>query len=500
MQAKPISKIRELFSDSLIYGLSSVIARFINYLLVPFYTLYFTPAEYGIVGLLFAAIVFLNVIYSFGMESSYIRYASISIKNNNKQETNRIFTTVQLAILSVATLLTLLLYAFADPHLLPLMSLNFDGGERLFAMMLVILWLDALSIVPYAHLRIAKKAINYALIKLFNVLLNVGLNLYLVIVAGMGIEAIFISNILASALSLLLLTAFTLPMYKAAPELSLLKPLLLFGLPYVPNGIGFAINEVMNRFFLVRMSPEQIFSIYNTPYTPEEITGIFNACYKMAVFMLLCVQMFRLAWQPFFMRYASDKESPELFARVFLYFNTACAIIFVSISLYTPLIVALEIPVLNGTIIDSRYWSGLHIVPVLLMAYWFQGWFINLTAGIFIREKTITLPKITLYGSVITIAGNMLLVPYFGMLGSAMATLGCYAVMSLVALLYSMKVYPVPYPMRGVITMMIFSIAIVLCDLYLPAQIGLNERILKLILLIIGIGGILFITRLSLKK
>lgn len=444
-----MSRIRELFSDSMVYGLSSVVARFINYLLVPFYTKYFDPAEYGVIGLIYAAIIFLNVIYTFGMESSYIRYA----KDSGKPE-SVVFTTLQSALFAVATVLCGILYWGAGPLLMPLMSLDIQGGTALFGMMLAILWLDALCIVPYAHLRIVRRSFVYAFIKIVNVVLNVALNLYLVIGLGWGLEAILISNIIASASSLLLLLLFTLPLYKAVPDLAILKTALVFGLPYVPNGIGFAINEVLDRFFLNRMSPDDILAIYGHPFSPEEITGIYNACYKLAIFMLLMVQMFRLAWQPFFMRYAKDATSPKLFARIFWYFNLACAAVFLVVGLFADYIVAIPVPLLDGTIIDQRYWMGLNIVPFLLMAYWFQGWFVNFSAGIFIREKTIRFPLITLVGSAFTITLNILLVPVLGMAGSAIATLICYGAMSLLTLHYAQKVFPVQYPLASVILMM----------------------------------------------
>lgn len=486
-----MSKLRELFSDSMVYGLSSVVARFINYLLVPFYTKFFDPAEYGVIGLIYAAIVFLNVIYTFGMESSYIRYAS-----DSKWKKEKVFVTLQLALFGVATLLGVILYFGAGPFIMPLMSLEGSAGLHLFGMMLSILWLDALSVVPYAHLRIVRKAWIYAIIKLVNVILNVGLNLYLVIGLGMGLEAILISNIIASATSLLLLIIVTLPMYKTTPEMAVLKTALVFGLPYVPNGIGFAINEVLDRFFLNQMNPDSILAIYGVPYTPEEITGIYNACYKLAIFMLLLVQMFRLAWQPFFMRYAKDDASPELFARVFFYFNLMSAVVFMGVGIFAENIVAIPVPFLDGTIIDSRYWSGLSIVPILLMAYWFQGWFINFSSGIFIREKTIRFPLITFFGALFTISGNILLVPILGMTGSAIATLACYAAMSLLTLYYAKQVYPVKYPFISVILMMVVSSLIVWIGFALPFLI-ISALFTRVILFVFGLtvlAGIWFYT------
>ena len=478
-----MSRIRELFSDSLIYGLSSVVARFINYLLVPFYTLYFDPAEYGVIGLIYAAIVFLNVIYTFGMESSYIRYAA------NEKDKSAVFVTLQVALLVVATALSGMIWASGD-FIMPLMSLDMEGGLFLFGMMLTILWLDGLSIVPYAHLRLIRRSLAYAVIKLTNVIINVALNLYLVIVAGWGLEAILISNVIASAVSLLMLFVVTLPLYRSKPNLSILKTALLFGLPYVPNGIGFAINEVLDRFFLNAMDPDAILNIYGTAWSPEEITGIYNACYKLAVFMLLVVQMFRLAWQPFFMRHADSESAPELFSRVFLLFNVAAAGVFIFVGVFVHEIVAVNIPVLNGTIIDSRYWDGLHIVPFLLMAYWFQGMFVNFSAGIFIKEKTGLFPRITFIGAGFTLALNFILVPFLGMLGSALATLTCYGVMSLLTLYHSQKVFPVPYHFKHVILIVVAASVTVFIGSDLDID-SYNTLLLKALICIPGIIVIL---------
>jgi O-antigen/teichoic acid export membrane protein len=457
-----LSRIRELLSDSVIYGLSGVVARFINYLLVPFYTKFFNPAEYGVIGLIYAAIVFLNVIYTFGMESSYIRYAA------DRGRSDDVFKTVQLSLLGIGTGLCGLLW-LAAPVIMPLMSLD-GGGGNLFFMMLVIIWLDALGIVPYAELRLIRKAVSYATIRLVNVAINVGLNLYLVIVLGWGLEAILISNIIASLFSTGVLFIITLPKYKGVWSYDLLKTALLFGLPYVPNGIGFAVNEVLDRFFLNAMSVDDITRIYGSGYSPEEITGIYNACYKLAIFMLIVVQMFKLAWQPFFMRHATADDAPAVFRDVFRYFNYVSAVVVLTVGLFAQEIVRINVPLLDATIIDSRYWMGLSIVPWLLMAYWFQGWFVNMSAGIFIREKTIELPGITIAGSVVTVLLNLLLVPKLGMTGSALATLACYAAMCAILFVRSRRVFPVSYQWGRAVAMMAVSLAPVLYGTYWPVN------------------------------
>jgi O-antigen/teichoic acid export membrane protein len=177
--------------------------------------------------------------------------------------------------------------------------------------------------------------------------------------------------------------------------------------------------------------------------------------------MLLIVQMYRMAWQPFFMRYSKDDDSATLFSRAFVYFNAFAAVAYLVVSLFREQIVAINVPVLNATLINSNYWAGLEIVPLLLLAYWFQGWYINFSSGIFIKEKTSVLYKITLLGAGITLAANLVLIPYFGMMGSASATLASYGVMAFVLGIYSKRVMEVTYHMPSSFGLMLFCVTLV---------------------------------------
>ena len=434
-----MSKIRELASDTAVYGLSSIVARFLNYLLVPFYTGFFAPDQYGVISLIFAAFVFLNVLFSFGMESAYIRYAT------DRDQAPDVFKTMQSMLIGVGSTLALLMYIGSD-FVMPLISLNVNQDFTIYALLIGILWFDALSLVPYAELRLVRKSFTYAGYRVVNVIINLTLNIYLIAGLGWGIEAVLWSNLIASGVTTIGLWIITRSLFKGTFSMPVLQQVLLFGLPYVPNGLGFAINEVVDRFYLNSMNPVHIEAIYGISYSPEDITGIYNACYKLAIFMLLTVQMFRMAWQPFFMKYADATDNKTVFADVFDWFNIFAGIIFVSISMFVAEIAAIQVPFMdNGTLINIRYWEGLSIVPILLLAYWFQGWFVVFSAGIFIKEKTKILPGITFVGAVITIVLNFMLVPQFGMMGSAIATLVCYAVIAFILLYYSYKELNVLY-------------------------------------------------------
>ena len=434
-----MNKLRELFSDTLVYGISSVLARFINYLLVPFYTDVFNPAKYGIVGLFYAGIAFLNVLFTFGMESAYLRYAE------NRKESANIFKTLQLSLLGFATFLCAVLW-LAMPVLLPLFNLTPDTSG-IFLMMLGILWFDTLSIVPMAELRLVRRSYLFATLKMVHVVVNLALNFYLILGLNFGIEAVFISNLIASMLMTLIVWAFTSDLLKGEWNSKWVQTAFRFGWPFVPSGIGYAINEVLDRFLLNNMDPANAERLYGMGTTPEDVVGIYNACYKMAVFMLLLVQMYRMAWQPFFMRHAADKNSSVLFGQAFIWFNGFSAMLFLVVALFKEQIVAIHVPILNAQLINEAYWAGLDIIPYLLLAYWFLGWYINFSSGIFIKEKTKALYKITLIGAGITIVANLIMIPHFGMVGSAIATLLSYSTMAIILGIYSQRVMKVPFKM-----------------------------------------------------
>ncbi|MEX2600839.1 MAG: oligosaccharide flippase family protein [Balneolaceae bacterium] len=469
--------LRELFSDTLIYGISSVIARFVNYLLVPFHTGVFDTARYGIVGLVYAAIAFLNVIFTMGMESAYLRYAK------DRKEAPHIFKTLQASLLGFATLLTALLW-LAEPLVVPYLSLD-EQTAGIYLMMLGILWFDTLSIVPFAELRLIRRPILFALLRVGHVTVNLFLNFWLILGLGFGIEAVFISNLIASAVVTLLIWIVTLPLLRGNWNRYWMKKAFLFGWPFVPAGFGYAINETVDRFFLNGMDPSRVHSLYGNDYSPEDIVGIYNACYKVAVFMLLLIQMFRMAWQPFFMRHSENPDAPGIFARTFTYFNLAAAGLFLLVGLFAEEIVAIRIPLLDATLINSSYWAGLEIVPFLLLAYWFHGWYMNFSAGIFISEKTRVLPKIMLAGALLTLAGNSLLVPLMGMMGAAWTTVGSYGVMALSLWYFSTREFPVPYRLGHALMLMSGSVLLVQFAPLLARYSGLEEFLFK---------GLLFFT------
>jgi O-antigen/teichoic acid export membrane protein len=487
-----LKKLKELFSDTLVYGISSVVARFINYLLVPFYTDIFPADQYGVVGLVYAAIIFLNVLFTFGMESAYLRYAK------DRDQASDVFKTIQAALLLAASVLAVLLWVFA-PTLMPLMSLG-PETQNFYLLMIGILWFDTLGKVPFAELRLVQKSITFAAIRLADVLLNIGLNFYFILGLGWGIEAVFLANLIASAVTTIILWMLTANMLKGTIRRSIFDKALVFGLPFIPAGLGYAINESLDRFLLNTYLPlDTIHQLYGPEFTHESVVGIYNACYKLGVFMLLVVQMFKMAWQPFFLRHADDPDAKEIYRDVFRYFNGIAGICFLIIALFIDQIVQIKIPVLDAYVIGKEYWMGLNIVPFLLAAYWFQGWYMNFSAGIFIQEKTKVLPVITLVGAGVTVGVNLLLLPYFGLVGAAAATLVSYIAMALMLYSQSIKVYPIDYQMGRAFAMVALVVGCLLLQPYLNQWIA-SEWISRFIMLLIGAVGLILFSLPTSKK
>lgn len=481
-----MKKLRELLSDTLVYGISSVLARFIGYLLVPLHTAEFITSQYGVVSLVYAGLAFLNVIFTFGMESAYLRYAK------DREQAKNVFKTLQIGLGALSSVLVLLLI-FLAPALMPAMSLESTGSENLYWMMLGILWFDTMVLVPFAELRLVRRQWMFAILKTGNILVNVGLQFYLILGLQWGIEAVFFASLIASGLTFLVIWIVTMPMLSGRWDTPIFKQALRFGLPFVPAGLGYAINETLDRFFLGNyLSQSTVAELYSPDMTPDDIVGIYSACYKLSVFMLLFVQMFRMAWQPFFLRESDDPDAPDLYRDVFRYFNVVAGVCFLAVALFAQQIVQIKIPVLDLYLVGEQYWSGLSIVPLLLGAYWFQGWYMNFSAGIFIEEETKILPIITLIGAGITVVANLILIPYYGMMGSAAATLISYASMAMLLYRKSVQVYQVDYQLFRAFGMMIVGAVSVY---FLPSVIDWmgSEWTSRFIVLLIGSAGVVLL-------
>jgi len=453
-------KLKELTKDTAIYGISTMVGRFINFLLVPFYTNIFLPEQYGIITNIFAFVGIMNIVFIYGMDSAYLKFASTQEVGDKKDN----FSTPFISIFFTSLLLSLIIYSAGSP--INKMLAVPGNYNYLLIFVILILFLDANTVVPFIKLRLERKAKKFAAIKIVSILINVGLTLLLILKLDFGIEAVFISNVAASIASLLLLLPDIITELKFSFNKKLFRRLLKFGLPYLPAGFSLMLIQVIDRPIM-----EHLRGL-------SEL-GIYQANYKLGIFMMLFVNMFQFAWQPFFLQNAKEINAKEIFAKVLTYFTIAGSIILVALSLFINDFVQWKI--FGRTIIGPDYWAGTFIVPVVLLAYLFNGFYVIFNAGIYIKEKSIFAPIATGAAAFSNIVFNLILIPPFGIMGAAFATLISYIVMSGGLYFVTQKFYKIEYERMKVLKIFIL-VGIVATVFYSLGgfAMALNYRILLL--------------------
>lgn len=463
-----MSIAKKLASQTAIYGVSSIVGRVLSYLLVSIYTAHFAAAEYGIVTGLYAYVSFLNVVFTYGLETTFFRFANRA-GEDRRELYNR---TLSLLLLSSGGL-TLLLALLARP-LLALLHLP-PGHEEYAVWVALILGLDAVAALPFARLRLENKARKFAFIRLANIGLYIGLNLFFVVLCpdvvhsaagsflanlkplvaavynpSLGVGYVFLSNLIASALTLILLGRELLAFRFRWPQLPFLRPLLAYALPLMLMGLAGTVNETLDRILLPAWLPNNFYP----GLSRLAAVGVYGACYKLSIFMSLVTQAFRYAAEPFFFSQSTEKNSPATFALVLKWFTLCCAFIFVSISLNLSWIGPLFLR-------RPEYRAGLNVVPILLLANLFLGVYYNLSVWFKLTDKTYFGTYIGAAGAVLTIALNFILIPIMGYLGSAWATLACYFMMAALCWWLGERHFPVPYPVRRLLLWLLAAVGLV---------------------------------------
>ena len=418
-----LQSLKRLTRHSAIYGLSDVLGRSLSFLLVPVYTHVLSTETYGYVALIYSFIGLMNVLFIYGMDSAFLRFYMLE-ESKKRQTLSTGFITVAVSSLALA-IGTVIGAPLIDAWISP--SADLSVFIRLSA---IILLFDALSVIPFARLRGEGKSSLFAGLKLAKVLLELVGNYVLVVVMGMGLEGILISNIVGSGLTCSVLLLMTLPALSWDWNRPRLTALLKFGIPYVPAGACVVIIELIDRFFLERSAG-------------PDVVGVYSATRKLGVGMLIFVNMFRLAWQPFFLETARQEDARPIFARVLTYFLLITSTVFLAVSLLIDYLV--QTPFFGVTFFAEAYWDGIAVVPLFLLAYILYGLYVNLTVGVYLEKKTTTLPVITGLAAGASVLANGLLIPVWGMKGAALASVVAYAIMVIGLYLVSRRSYPIPY-------------------------------------------------------
>lgn len=400
------------------------------------------PEEYGVVTTLYAFVSFLNIVLSYGMETAYFRFSSGKLETHTEKDiAGSAFFSLLLSSSLFLLINFLLSSSIAD-------WLRIGEHPEYIIYFSLILFFDTLSIIPFARLRQQLKAFSFAGIKMFNILTNVLLNLFFIVWApkliengvnipswiyqeNIGIGYIFISNLLASFLSFLLLIPQLIIKVKINRNL-LIRELLNYGFPLIWVGLAGMVNETLDRILLNYLLDESI--------AAREV-GIYGACYKLSLVITLFIQAFRFAAEPFFFAQAKEKNSKNTYAVVMNYFVWVCGLILAASLLFTK-----ELGVLF--LRNEAYLEGLKILPLLLWANLFLGIYYNLSIWYKLSDKNKIGAKISLIGAALTLILNFILIPFMGYYGAALATMLVYLVMMLISFYQGKKHYPVPYDIK----------------------------------------------------
>ncbi len=456
-------KLKQLSKDTAVYGISTIVGRFLTFLLVPFYTHVFSTSAYGIVSNLYIFIALFNVVVIYGMDSAYLKFASMPIVDDERDN----FSTPYLSVLAVSLVLNAAVILLKGPiyWILDIPS----NYYYLIYFVGAILFVDSITVIPFIKLRLERKAKKFALFKIVNILVNVSLNLFLILKLKWGIEAVFFSNLAASLAAFLLLFPSVLRDLKPKINSYLLKRLLKFGLPYLPAGLAAMLIQGVDRPILTHL-------------TDLGTTGLYSANYKLGIFMMLFVNMFQYAWQPFFLQNAKEKNAKEMFAKVLTYFSIAASIILVVLSLFISDIA--QISFHGHSLIGRAYLSGLPIVPIILFGYMFNGLYAVFIAGIYIEEKSLYVPLMTGIGAAVNVAACLWLIPNSGIMGAAFATLAAYFVMAVGYFIITQKIYKINYEYAKIAKIFI-SIAVVAVIYYVQLTQGYLSLTNKFLLLLL---------------
>lgn len=422
-----LEKLKQLSKETVVYGISTVVGRFLNFILIPFYSNIFIPVDMGIVSNLYSYIGIFNIVFLYGMDSAYLKLGSLKENGDSKKA----FSSTLILLLITSALFVSLISV-----LTPQIS-NFLGGEQysgkygeLLSYSANILLLDALCVVPFISLRLENKALKFSLIRVANILINIGLNLTLILGFGMGIEAVFISNLVASAFSFVVLLPEIVKKFQLDFDTEIILRALKFGLPFLPAGLAAMFMQVIDKPILEKLAGLQVL-------------GVYHANYKLGIFMMLYVNMFQFAWQPFFLKTANEPDAKKVFSKVFTYFTLAGSFIFVLLTFTIKEIVNFKVA--GYSILGEKYHSGIEIIPVILLGYLFYGLYVNLNAGFYIKEKSLPVPLYLSLGAILNVASNFILIPFLGMMGAALSTLISYIFLAMIFYFKVQKFYKVDY-------------------------------------------------------
>ena len=426
-----MSTLKRFFQDTFIYGLATVLPRLMNFLLLPLLTGSLANADYSDNTTFYIYAAFFNVLLTYGMETSFFRFFS------RHKEKNKVFSTAFISL----TLTTILFFALVWTYNVELAH-YVDLKLRYFNLLISVIALDTLVVIPFALLRATGKPIKFSIIKVLNIATYVALNYFFLWVVpkfniSLGIldysndlvTYVFIANLIASLFTFFLLSPYFFKT-KLVFDWSILKQFLTYGWPILIAGLAYVINENFDKWLLPQL-------------LGKDINGAYAACYKIAVFMTIFIQGFRLGAEPFFFNHAEEKNAKTTYALIMKYFVVLGSLMLVFIVAYLHVFKRLIVT-------DPSYWIAIDIVPIVLLANLMLGIYFNLAYWYKLTDKTRFGMYFSILGAVVTIGLNYALIPIIGFMGSAYTTLIAYALMVVISYLIGRKHYDIPYDLKNI--------------------------------------------------
>ncbi|MGF7082324.1 polysaccharide biosynthesis C-terminal domain-containing protein [Mucilaginibacter sp. UYCu711] len=495
-----MSTAKKFAGQTAIYGLSTIISRMIFFILTPIYTRTLSVSGNGILTALYSNAAIINAVLAFGMETTYFRY--LQKRGDDKQQ---VYNNAFGAIIAVSIVFLLFSLLFLNDIITYLQAGSVkDHADYAYYVnnFLIILVADAFCVIPFAKLRAEGRSVKYSVIKCTNILLVMFINLFFLFgiqfiiahklpgaqwMAGWyrpnWVGYVFLANTIASLLTIVLLLPEVLKL-KLRFDGAMLKEMFTYSWPVLIANISFIINETLDKAMLKHMLPHAI---------SDQEVGIYGACAKIAVFLSVFVQAFRLGAEPFFFSHSKNKNAGDTYARIMNYFVITVAVITVAvvanINILAVFIVGKQTHLVNHHIVTNPYWSGLGVVPLLLFGYLSLGIYMNLSVWYKLSDQTKYGLYISGIGAVLTILLNWIFIPQYSYMASAWISLIAYASMMILSYLWGQKNYPIPYNLKKNLAYIISAVIFVYLSFYVFNR---NIFIGNALLLVFGVAALSF--------
>lgn len=459
------SQIFNLTRHSAVYAISSIIQKLPGLILLPIYTnTAYLPSrsDFGDYALIFTFIAFMYFVYLYGMDSSLMRYFFLG-----GQDRKTVFSSISIMLIFTGAVVTVILIIFS-PFLAEVLLKN-SSYQLFIKIAALILFFDSIGNLPFIILRAEEKSVQFTIFRVIRFVLEMVLNILFVVSLKKGVIGILYANLAASVLNLVIMLPILFRYFIPRIEFVLWKEMLRFGLPFLPNGIAYMAIETVDRFLVQE-------------YLGKDAVGLYSPNYKFGTGLLMLVIAFRNAWQPFFLKIADQSNAKEIYSRILTYFVIGCGLITVFGTYFIKDVLTLHY--FNSFyILGKEYWTGIPLIPIIFLSYFFFGIYVILTPGFYIKKKSGFMIIFTGSGAILNIIANIILLPKFYIWGAAIATLISYFTMAFTIYVFSNRIYPITIEWKPILKMILLMA--VFMFMFYQFDLNVTVRILLFIFVIL---------------